>query len=677
MSVSGHDEDHRLEPMNALTSVLELLRLSETLAQGLVRYTRRSRQIDTALSEAVAGAARKMQRVYQLLADADAAREELPVVEVQAKQKAKRKRVRPRKEQPVSDDELDERVKRVEDPVIVERPAKKLQLADASLGEIDDGTLVFFSLTSERNGRLWKCAADNGEEVEIIRNGVNVVDFGALNENQRGWYLGQLESEILKRFRVNFPVLFRSYGVEMTTCREALLRDADLVTNLVDTLASRVDEVHVSAKQSPALNAANNTALMLAAMLHRRMSTSGEADWYLRWQAQVKDLCKRCQLSFTTMERYRRAGDLMMQSEVLMCLLPSFVMSLEEPLLALLGHQNAVVRLKAAFEEEVRIFSNSQRVLAIRDVEDAMAIEAPPVPDLPQPVAVEQPSSGICESPLGEPIDPIQQSTAAAGTKKTRTSGRRPAKCSICNAARVRCNASGCGYFCWSCNGYSREPSAAVQYPGTDEPIHLYMYCRKHIDKIELNTEAYERYKNRVGNNADVMTLPQFIQSVQLDEMEATIAIFSAPNCQFKVSPVAGDGWCIFRCVAKAVNLNLQEMISSFKDYVENNLSELDGVIVENESTFLEMIRSLDVDESDSVQELWSGGGGDILIAVLARYLNRKAAKAYQILDWHISAGELKRGHLAYPDDEGRYNTVINILLTNEVMPHYDLLVEK
>ena len=88
------------------------------------------------------------------------------------------------------------------------------------------------------------------------------------------------------------------------------------------------------------------------------------------------------------------------------------------------------------------------------------------------------------------------------------------------------------------------------------------------------------------------------------------------------------------------------------------------------------LFRGLDLEDpdDDSIQKLWSGGGGDVLIAVLAKFLNSNGS--FRIVDWMITDGRLQRGHLCYPD-ENQYDNTINVLLSNKVMPHYDLLVAK
>ena len=252
--------------------------------------------------------------------------------------------------------------------------------------------------------------------------------------------------------------------------------------------------------------------------------------------------------------------------------------------------------------------------------------------------------------------------------ERKRRGGRRPKACQKCGSNRIRCSSAGCGYFCWKCAYYPRDFPEEMTYPGTNVPIKLYRFCQTHMDH-----NTYARYMQRTD---DPMLIGDFFLHSQVEEAEVLVKLFSSEHCKFDVLPTSPDGWCIFGSVAKGTETTLQQLIPLFKDYVMNNVDDLADIIVEERDMVLELIRGLDTDDSDSVQELWSGFGGDVLVPLLARYLNHQRPGSFQILDWRISSGELMRGHYAYPDD-GDYRHTVNLLLINEVVPHYDLLVPK
>ena len=644
MSSSEDPVDGVQDPSAALALLQQRLKSSETLAKSVLARHRRSRENAGALSRLLTGAAAKMNEVEALLAEADqvvVAEKVVKVVKAKPKQKKKRL-VEPNVEAmvDVSDDHQNR-----EDPKVVQvekKNKRKKVIPDATAGETSDGTLVFFSLALERVEKMWKCPAVDGNELQVVRSQLTCIDFADLLNDQRIWYLSRLEEEILRRFRVNFPVLFRSQGLEMTMARESLIQGSDSVNGLIDILASRVEALQVSSKQSPSLSAANNTALMISAKLHQQMS--GQQDWYPEWLEQVRSLCQRCKLSFTTMERYRKAGELMLRCQVLTCLLPSFVQQLESPIEALLDTEESKNRLAAAFEEQMQEFDGGLRLNGRGN--GGREIESPPVlPPPPLPV-IEFPNT------RGRPV--------------------RGKMCQRCSSNRIKCHSCK-RLFCWKCDGYHEAlPEPPLVYPGTDTPIKIYMFCKPHVDKYELINGAYLRYTKSVKGNP--LTLPRWIQTAQVEEAAAMVQIFSADNRQFNVIPIAPDGWCIFGCVARATSTTLSRLILDLKRFVAT--TDLRDLIVQKYEHVMGLFRGLDLEDpdDDSIQKLWSGGGGDVLIAVLAKFLNSNGS--FRIVDWMITDGRLQRGHLCYPD-ENQYDNTINVLLSNKVMPHYDLLVAK
>ena len=653
MSSSEDPVDGVQDPSEALALLQQRLKSSETLAKNLLARHRRSRENAGALSRLLTGAAAKMDEVEALLAEADQVVAEKVVVAQKPKAKPKRHRKGSGAVEENDDDDDDplnngDRLDQESEAEVVQvekKNKRKKVIPDATAGQTSDGTLVFFSLAMERVEKMWKCPAVDGNELQVVRSQLTCIDFADLLNDQRIWYLSRLEEEILRRFRVNFSVLFRCNGEEMTMARESLIRDNDSVSGLIDTLASRVQELQVSSKQSPSLSAANNTALMISAKLHQQMS--GQQGWYPEWLEQVRSLCQRCKLSFTTTERYRKAGELMLRCQVLTCLLPSFIQQLESPIKALLDTEDSKNRLAAAFEDQWQDFGGGLRLNGGgnggREIE--LLSESPPVPPPPLPV-IEFPNTGVRKRPV------------------------RGKTCQRCSSNRIKCHSCK-PLFCWKCDGYHEAlPEPPLVYPGADIPIKIYMFCKTHVDNYTLINDTYSRYLTSVEH--DPLTLRCWIQTVQVEEAAAMVQIFSADNRQFNVIPIAPDGWCIFGCIARATDTTLSRLIPDLKRFVA--MTDMQDVIVEDFEEVMDLFRALDPENSDSVQELWSGGGGDVLIAVLAKFLN--SSGSFRILDWKITDGQLQRGHLCYPD-ENQYDNTINVLLSNQVMPHYDLLITK
>jgi hypothetical protein len=153
-------------------------------------------------------------------------------------------------------------------------------------------------------------------------------------------------------------VLFANQGCEMIGIKIDLLNDPYMVDTLIDRLAQNVEAVKAVSKASPSLNSANNTALMLASMLHKKLSEKGERGWYKKYQGMVKDMCERCDLArcdltASTIERFRKAGELMLRCDVVACLLPSFVWVVEDALEDLLNDKYACDRLDEAFKSKL------------------------------------------------------------------------------------------------------------------------------------------------------------------------------------------------------------------------------------------------------------------------------------------------------------------------------------
>ena len=117
-------------------------------------------------------------------------------------------------------------------------------------------------------------------------------------------------------------------------------------------MQSFVDE---QTNASPLLNAANNTALMLAASLHKQLSDEKAEGWNEKFETSVKQMCARCRLKFNTMIRWRATvGNLMLKSSVVACMLPYFVAQNANAIKTLLEDEAARDSLEHAFETKMR-----------------------------------------------------------------------------------------------------------------------------------------------------------------------------------------------------------------------------------------------------------------------------------------------------------------------------------
>lgn len=67
--------------------------------------------------------------------------------------------------------------------------------------------------------------------------------------------------------------------------------------------------------------------------------------------------------------------------------------------------------------------------------------------------------------------------------------------------------------------------------------------------------------------------------------------------------------------------------------------------------------------------------GRRFLIPMLAAHLNTASAKAVQLRVWTIESGALEMTKLVYPNGRGEeFRVVVDLLKSNVVMEHYDLL---
>ncbi len=264
--------------------------------------------------------------------------------------------------------------------VMKAKPAEKPpRLLDGMIGKVQsDGgeSLVYFSLAFGEKAGLFDCPSmvreeeDEEEEegavvltgtVLVKRSAISALHFGDLAPREQRWYQGQLEADLLKRFEINFPVLFANQGCDMLSIKLDLLHDPTQTEDLIGRLAQEVDAAKTVSNASPNLRAANNSALMVASMLHKTLKEGGERGWHEKYRDLVQDMCSRCDLAQcdlkpSSIEQYRKVGELMLRCNVVACLLPSFVKMVEDAVEALLDDEEAARRLEDAFKGKLNTY---------------------------------------------------------------------------------------------------------------------------------------------------------------------------------------------------------------------------------------------------------------------------------------------------------------------------------
>lgn len=96
------------------------------------------------------------------------------------------------------------------------------------------------------------------------------------------------------------------------------------------------------------------------------------------------------------------------------------------------------------------------------------------------------------------------------------------------------------------------EPS----YPGTDTPIHSYVFCGKHLESCQ---QTDENYLNTVKDTP--LILPDFVNHIQSQEAQAIVRIFASQECHYRLEPIAPDGWRIFRSIARVLGRDFFEFL--------------------------------------------------------------------------------------------------------------------
>jgi hypothetical protein len=293
--------------------------------------------------------------------------------EEEEEEEQEKKKKKKKKKSPVN---LKAVMKKAKPAAVAQKKAPRL--LDGMVGKVqsDDGeTLVYFSLALGEKEGLFECpsttrAEDEDEEegavlltetTSVKRSAIVGLHFVDLSHKEQQWYQGQLESDLLRRLDINFPMLFANQGCDMMCIRLDLLNNPLQTEDLIERLAQNATAVRAVSSASPNLRAANNAALMVASTLHENLKERGEPGWHETYRERVKDMCERCDLAQcdlkpSTIEQYRKVGALMLRCNVVACLLPSFVKVVEEAVEALLDDEEASTRLNTTFEAKLRTF---------------------------------------------------------------------------------------------------------------------------------------------------------------------------------------------------------------------------------------------------------------------------------------------------------------------------------
>ena len=567
------------------------------------------------------------------------------------------------------------------------------KIRDGMPGRTEAGGLVYFALSNKvpmaagksrkRQSSLWSCpvfgvvgdedeeedgvVAVNGGAVVVDRTCLDQLQFSSLVQQERQWYLQQLEADLVRRFQVNAPVLFENAGAVMLNARQLLVdgKNGDESNVVIEELRLNKARQTMVNIVSSSLSAVNNTVLMVAAKIHSQLALAAAGEGFLE---RAEALAGLCALKADTIARYRSVGELMLRSPVVACMLPGFVAPLLEPITCLLDDDSAVERLEAACMTQDQVLQLLPAPPSVEDhIDDAngghvqlhVQLRNAPPDLMPLP-----------EMPLSRMRDA-------------------PRKCRQCGEQVIQygCSIGGCFIkTCWKCAGYKSDPLEPTHwYPGGHgEWLKVYMFCPKHCLDAPLLTREYGLYTKGTENNGgggEVMTLQQFLVHSQVSEAATIVDVFSRASCQLTIVPQPGDGWCTFHCVCSAMEMGLHDLVGQLKSSVaayledENIRDKFDKKLAK---TFKKLWEELDPEDAESVQGLWASDSGDYSLPFMAWVLNRENACAMQIQFWEIRDLLVKPSSQQYPDSgDEEFQRHIHILKSNPVMPHHDLLIPR
>jgi hypothetical protein len=619
-------------------------------------------------------------------------------------------RKRPARNDVMREEENDEEGEEEEEVAIIVKKARAKKLVDGGPCMVGE-ELVYFALPNKLDNKSFDCQLLSDNRTMVVeRKLLEPVEFATLDEEVQSRYLDLLEADISRRFQVNAPMILKDHGKDMMAARSAVIEDPSQVDVWFDSLAKYA----IASKQ---LSAANNTVLMLAASLHETLSKSKDQNWYATFKKQLAEFCKSCSMKVSTVERFLVAGSLMLRSPVLACMLPFFLVSNSVAIGMLLDDEEVVGRWEELFglengdlmeiegreeegegkeEEEGVDEGEKEEEEEVEQVEE-QASSSPVLEDEHQEkMELDKEQIPAASDDLGElhlaeehmsnrqhvnddapdenllHLIPGPQATLNVSEEKERSGEEEvyvPQKCKRCKQLVVffLCDADEDGEheFCWNCSGYDAAPADELFYPGSDVAIRSYLFCDDHIGDVESCKRTYQNYAK--GKHRS-LSLPSYVSFVQAEEARNLVRIFSSADCQFTLIPIQPDGWCMFACVSRAVGQTLSKMIDGLKGFVDafvKSRSRRQSVFA-NKARFRLLWKKLNVEDDFTVQELWAGEDGDLLLPMIAEHL-----KNVQICIWNIIDGVLVKQPQVY--GENREKTV-NLLQINVIVPHYDLM---
>ncbi len=245
---SDVDEDAGIVP--TLEVILEGLKATQERVKKLIATEKRVRRDDEEVATTLRKVRRALETVQVDLGEVAAA--PVPQQVPREAKAAKEKRPRVEEDHDEDDDRVeDERASLPEEDELgdedlsndrskkraaLEAPKAKT-IGDGMAGRIGGrGVLVYFSLLNEKEGKDWICQSRSGP-LTVARKSLVHVKYENLPEEECAWYLLQFEADVLRRFQINFPVLFANSGLDMLNARQELLQDPANVTGLIDVLA--------------------------------------------------------------------------------------------------------------------------------------------------------------------------------------------------------------------------------------------------------------------------------------------------------------------------------------------------------------------------------------------------------------------------------------------------------
>jgi hypothetical protein len=135
----------------------------------------------------------------------------------------------------------------------------------------------------------------------------------------------------------------------------------------------------------------------------------------------------------------------------------------------------------------------------------------------------------------------------------------------------------------------------------------------------------------------------------------------------------------MFVAVAWALKQDWAGLVKEMKTFAHNYYLKDDEntVSMDNPKEVRCLWCQLNPNQASSVQPFWTSEAADFLVPMLAAHLNAANAKAVQIRVWTIEKGTLEMWKYGYPDGRvEEFGDVVDLLKTNAVVEHYDLMLK-